>query len=205
MMQKCKSGRHMYDPELTSHCPQCPVPGLDLGDLSPKYPPSRDRLEPLPDGGGKPAHKRTIAFYPGLGSAPGKASDRVDPVVGWLVANEGPALGRDFRIRWGNNAIGRSPDQAIAISEDQSIHGQKHAFIVFDPDTNFFYLIPGNEKGLVRLHHVGETPKEAVLVTQATILIRYDIITIGASKLIFVPLCDPDYFSWSHQQDQGQA
>ena len=33
-----------------------------------------------------------------------------DPVVEWLVCIDGPEKGRDYRIRSGNNYIGRSQD-----------------------------------------------------------------------------------------------
>ena len=206
-MQTCKNG-HSFDPQVTTYCPRCPIEGLDLDDLrvtSSKVPPKESafaRAGPRPGdpppAASRPAQRKTIAFYPGLNEpSRERVSGRVDPVVGWLVAHKGPALGRDFRIRYGNNSIGRAPNQAISIHEDMHIHNEEHAFIVFDSRRNQFRLRPGVQRNLVHLHD-GD-PENAELVSETVPLLPYQTIMIGESELIFVPLCG-ESFSWDFRK-----
>lgn len=184
---QCASG-HFYDPDENTRCPHCPVQGLDLGSVKPEV-----RVTPVQGGlgGRSPAvpggHRKTIAIWPGQGTTPSRVQN-LDPVVGWLVAVEGPARGRDFRIRWGNNPIGRRPDQAISIAEDEAVHGEDHAFVIYEPRSNRFLLRAGTQRGLV---YVDEN-----LVVEPVSLEAYSVIRVGTSSLVFVPLCG-DRFQWS--------
>jgi len=177
---RCESG-HFYDEKENTRCPHCAVPGLDLGPVKPKVP----KPGPPPVPGSPFAHRKTIAMWPGPET---RSGSELDPVVGWLVAVEGPAMGRDFRIRWGNNSIGRLPSQAVPISEDERIHGEEHAFIVYDPRSNRFILRAGAQRGLV---YVNEN-----LLVEPLSLEAYCVIQLGATKLVFVPLCG-ESFQWS--------
>lgn len=112
------------------------------------------------------------------------------PVVGWLVCIEGPDRGKDYRIRMGYNTIGRSPQNNISIAGDQKISRERHALIAFDDAECTFFVAPGNGMNLVRVNNkllMVPTPVEA-----------YDIVTVGSTKLMFVPLCS-DKFSWTKQ------
>jgi len=181
---RCESG-HFYDDKENTRCPHCPVPGLNLGSVKPKVP--KPAAPSLP---GSPfAQRKTVAVWPGRETRP--SGPDVDPVVGWLVAVEGPAMGRDFRVRWGNNTIGRLPSQAIHISEDERVHGEEHAFIVYDPRSNRFILRAGAQRGLV---YVNEN-----LLVEPVSLEPYSVIQLGATKLVFVPLCS-ESFQWSFDE-----
>ena len=110
------------------------------------------------------------------------------PVVGWLVCVEGPDRGRDYAIRMGYNTIGRAPQNNISISGDQKISRERHAMIAFDDKECTFFVAPGNGMNLVRVNDkllMMPTPVEA-----------YDVVTIGSTKLMFVPFCS-DKFSWN--------
>jgi hypothetical protein len=197
---RCRNG-HFYDDRESTTCPHCPVQDLNLGEVKPKVSRLTSPAPPAP-GPAPFAHRKTIAIWPGRAEAarpaPGRESRtssaaEVDPVVGWLVAVEGPAMGRDFRIRWGNNTLGRSPSQAICVAEDEKIHGEEHAFLVYDPKSNRFILRAGSKRGLV---YVNEN-----LLVEPVPLEPYSVIQLGASKLVFVPLCG-DGFQWSF--DEGR-
>jgi hypothetical protein len=213
MAQKqCERG-HFYDPAQYNQCPHCPIKGLDIGDPGPKVIRQQANAPAMAPAAapaaGPPAaapplpRSKTIAIWPGQPNAPGKVR-RLDPVVGWLVAVAGPALGRDFRIHWGNNSIGRDPDEPICLAEDESVSGKGHAFVIYDTRNNNFLLKAGsgNVRGLVHIGNEENGPLK--LVVEAVELEPYLPIHIGNSKLIFVPLCS-DMFTWQLSGGAGGA
>lgn len=182
---RCDNG-HFYDPKKNSTCPYCGVAASDA--TVPKKESVAAAREEI--GSTRPAG--------GFTSTPdaGRSSDltmraviaptSIDPVVGWLVCMHGPEKGKDYRIRSENNTIGRSDDMYISIKDDM-ISRERHAYITFDPQTNKFYLRPGEARGLV--HRNGN------VVFQAEELQAYDQILLGRTKLVFVPLCG-EHFKW---------
>lgn len=109
------------------------------------------------------------------------------PVVGWLVAIEGPARGTDYKIRPGYNFIGRDEHMDICIKGDLKISRNKAAVIGYEPEERLFLFGPSEGKSFVKVNG------KAVL-GQTEIQDR-DIIRIGSTKLLFVPLCD-ERFNW---------
>lgn len=110
-----------------------------------------------------------------------------EPVVGWLVCVGGVNFGRCFSIYAGNNSVGRANDNRVVIPNDQTISKSKHAFIVYEPKKRDFYLRPGESSGLTYLN--GEPAVSSYKMN------ANDLIELGNSKFIFVPLCKED-FSW---------
>ncbi|MCD8118337.1 MAG: FHA domain-containing protein [Lachnospiraceae bacterium] len=110
------------------------------------------------------------------------------PVVGWLVCIDGPDKGHDYRIHTGYNQIGRAEHMDICIRGDQKISREKHALIAYDDEEKVFFFGPSEGKNIVRVN--------GRMVMVPTELHRGDILTIGTSRLIFVPLCDEN-FDWS--------
>lgn len=113
----------------------------------------------------------------------------IQPVTGWLVCVEGPQMGQDYRIMAEKNFIGRSEEMQIRLIGDNAVSRRNHAVIVYDPKKRNFYLLPGDASGLA--YHNNEavyTPAE---------LNAYDLIQLGRSKFVFVPLCGP-HFEWDN-------
>ncbi|MFD3260902.1 MULTISPECIES: FHA domain-containing protein [Paenibacillus] len=113
----------------------------------------------------------------------------IQPVTGWLVCVEGPQMGQDYRIMAEKNFIGRAEEMQIRIIGDNAVSRRNHAVIVYDPKKRNFYLLPGDASGLA--YHNNEavyTPAE---------LNAYDLIQLGRSKFVFVPLCGP-HFEWDN-------
>lgn len=112
------------------------------------------------------------------------------PVVGFLVVVDGPGKGSYRAVYGGANTIGRSANQRIPIDfGDETISGEQQAFLVYDARTRQFQLVPNLGKpNLVHLN-------DQALLTNA-LLKAHDKITIGATMLLFMPLCDQD-FDWS--------
>ena len=111
----------------------------------------------------------------------------VSPVIGWIVCIEGPPKGMDYRIMAKKNYLGSAEGMDIQISGDQDIAKRNHAVFIYDPQNRSTLLLQGDTRGLVYLND------EAVYKPQ--VLSSYDIIGIGKSKFLFVPLCG-EHFEW---------
>ena len=114
-----------------------------------------------------------------------------DPVVGWLVCIEGATKGNDYRIHSQNNYIGRSAKMDISIPEDPHISAENSATIAYDNVERVFYFGPGSGRNIVRVNG-----KPALSAVQ---LEAYDVLTVGTTKLLFVPLCG-DRFDWNEKK-----
>ncbi|WP_438347734.1 FHA domain-containing protein [Paenibacillus sp. FA6] len=113
----------------------------------------------------------------------------IHPVTGWLVCIEGPQFGQDYRIMSEKNFIGRAEEMHIRILGDNTISRRNHAVIVYDPKKRNFYLLPGDASGLA--YHNNEA------VYSPAELAAYDLIQLGNSKFIFLPLCGA-HFEWEN-------
>ena len=109
------------------------------------------------------------------------------PVVGWLVCIEGPAKGRDYRIHSQYNYIGRAPHMDICIGCDPFVTSERAAVIAYDPRKQVFSVAPGMSLNLVYLN-------DDTLLSPM-VLKPYDELTIGRTKLLFVPFCG-ERFNW---------
>jgi len=179
-MVQCDQG-HYYDPSKSSSCPYCGVQGLNVSAHRPAADDEDTRTLGAPPRRGEDLDETTKAFFP--------AKLGFDPVVGWLVCIEGTdaEMGRDYRVRSENNFIGRSPSMPISIQGDDLISREKHATISFDPTNQVFTLLRGEGRGLIYLNDQA--------VYSAMPLNAYDIIKMGLTKLLFIPLCG-EKFQW---------
>ena len=110
-----------------------------------------------------------------------------EPVVGWLVCIEGNHFGEDFKLKTGKNFIGRSSAMDVVLSGDASVSRDRHAIVVYEPKSNIFLVQPGDSK---ELFYVND---EVVLSAQK--IKGYDVLSVGDSKLLFIPCCS-DRFNW---------
>ena len=118
----------------------------------------------------------------------------IDPVVGWLVCIEGPQMGRDYRIMAEKNFVGRAEDMHIQILGDNKISRRNHAIIAYDPLKRNTLILPGDSSGLA--YHNGD----AVYIP--TEMNQYDVIQLGSSKFLFMPLCG-EHFEWESLKADG--
>lgn len=154
---------------------------------APTPPPARDVPKPntlaQPDVG----HTRLLA-HPGVTAQSGM--DKGAPVVGWLVVEKGPGKGNFRPVYPGSNTIGRSPTQRIPIDfGDDSISGEKQAYLIYDGRKRQFQIAPNLEKS--NLAYLNDS---AVLAN--TEIKAKDRLTIGQTTLLFMPLCGED-FDWA--------
>lgn len=124
-----------------------------------------------------------------------QASMQSEPVVGWLVCVKGYHFGECFSIFAGKNSIGRSFENRVVIADDSSISRAKHALIVYEPKKRDFYLQPGDSSGLTYLNDD--------YITESHKLSSHDMIELGDSKFMFIPLCDKT-FSWEDFISKGE-
>ncbi len=200
-LTRCNHG-HFYDADKYNSCPHCnDVSVAESG-------PNSVTVGKIPEGPGltekvnddrKPAG--STSSNEKTGSLKGAVDDvqktigifntdkGKEPVVGWLVCIEGNHYGEDFKIRMGRNFIGRSKNMDIVLANDSSVSREKHSIIVYDPKENMFIIQAGESKELSYLNdRVILSPQE---------LCAYDKIKLGASTLLFVPLCS-EKFVWDN-------
>ena len=100
---------------------------------------------------------------------------------------EGREKGRDYRIHTDNNYIGRGDKMDICIRGDDTISRENHAIISFDARDKIYYFSPGDGRSIVRLNN------KAIFATNQ--IQAYDVVEIGKTKLVFIPLCG-EKFEW---------
>lgn len=111
-------------------------------------------------------------------------------VTGWVVAVDGPNKGKDYRLHAGYNYIGKEKGDVI-ITGDPHISREQDSVIACDTRTGGFYA--SHVKGVNLLLVNGEP-----VISGSVKLNACDIITVGETKLVFVPLiCDK--FMWEDE------
>lgn len=118
-----------------------------------------------------------------------------DPVVGWLVVVGGPGIGQYRPVFEGNNTLGRTEANRVAIDfGDDSISSEEQAYIRYDSSDRSFLFVPN----LAKTNVVSINDKRP---TSAVELSQMDVITMGRTQLVFVPFCGAD-FDWSALTDK---
>ena len=117
-----------------------------------------------------------------------------EPVVGWLVCVEGPEVGKDYRLFGRINSIGRAEGNDVVLAQEHTVSQKNHVRLAYDAKHNNFQLIPGEGTNVTYLND------EPLYVPQK--LNAYDVLEMGATKLIFVPLCR-ERFRWPEKRTGG--
>lgn len=180
MQIRCNNG-HFYNPDQ-GECPYC----KNQKPPKPTYSKTQGSGGTATVGNGNTGEGPTLSYPPPNPPPPPPPDRDFNPVVGWLICTEGAARGRDFRLHSGQSFIGRDQSLPIYLS-DESVSRGKHTVLIFDPVHNAFYVRPGDSGGLTYLN--GE------LVNEARPLKSYDMVGVGAVKLLFIPLCG-EQFQW---------
>ena len=155
-----------------------PAPPIEEKAAPPKQPGPLQRQVDATVSHGPQEDMKTIAYYD---------FDDVEPVVGWLVCVGGEYFGQSFNLKAGQNFIGRGGTMDVTLAKDTSVSRNKHAVIIFDPQSRGFFVQPGESTGLTYLN--GElllTPKP---------LAAHGKIKVGNSEFIFFPCCG-EQFAW---------
>lgn len=118
----------------------------------------------------------------------------VEPVVGWLVCIKGAYRGESFKLKSGRNFIGRAANMDIVLGADQSVPRLHHAAVVYDPKSRAFIVAAGDARELCYLNG------DVVVTSQR--LQAYDVLTLGNTELMLIPLCG-EKFSWDDTTENG--
>lgn len=195
---RCANG-HWYDMEKYSDCPYCKNNNSEessmLSGNVPQFGVSFESMNEaatvaLAVGGGavEIVGAAPMGKTPVMGMAAGKepvttafySRQRGTAfVTGWLVGRGGPVYGRDYRISFGKNWVGKSLSMDICIMEDTSI-APKHCAIVYDGKSNAFFV--ALEDGAI-------TYLNGEMLSKSHRLSLGDEIRIGNSTFEFVPFC----------------
>jgi len=167
-MNRCENG-HMYNAARHNQCPYCNTDRLEVVEEREELP--IDYVEDDSD--------HTVAYWANELS--------VDPVVGWIVCFDGYEKGRDFKLKSEKNFIGRDANMDICLEGDNTISRRNHAIIAYNPKNREFMITPGEGNGLVYVQN------EAVY--SPVKLSPFNVLEIGNSKFVFVPLCGEN-FDW---------
>lgn len=117
-----------------------------------------------------------------------------EPVVGWLVCVEGPEVGKDYRLYGRINTIGRAEGNDVVLAQEHTVSQKNHVRLAYDAKHNNYQLIPGDGSNVTYLND------EPLYVPQR--LNAYDILEMGETKLMFIPLCN-DRFRWPTSKAGG--
>jgi len=158
------------------------TPGRDAAGHERPRPRFAERADAAPATQDRVAPERSVAGEDAGGTP-------ILEMVGWLVVVSGPGRGAAHPLRSGLNGIGRGPDNSVPLTHgDEGIETNAHAFVAYDPETRLFHSAHGGKADLVRING-------APLLRNET-LQSGDEISLGATRLRFVPLCGPG-FDWS--------
>ena len=112
-----------------------------------------------------------------------------DPVVGWIVVVGGPGIGSFRPIFEGNNTVGRSKSNRIAIDfGDDTISADEQAYIRYDSADRSFLFVPNMAK--TNVVSVNDNRPATAVPLQSM-----DVITMGRTQMVFVAFCGPE-FDW---------
>lgn len=163
-LTRCEKG-HFYDADKNRSCPYCEQP-IGISNTTPleAYTPMIKNTVDSID--------KTVGFFDDMDTK---------PVVGWLVSVKGSTEGKDFRLCSGKNYIGRGKDMDVVLEGDNKVSRSKHAIVLFDPRSQKTLCQAGESRELFYLNDN--------VVTETVELKQGDVITIGDTKLMFVPFC----------------
>lgn len=207
---KCPNGHYYDSSRFGNNCPHCGMSGAaSIGADQTTVPlnipdapqPANAVTEPLTVS--QPVVSQPVVSQPANVTAPIVSDDdrtlpvtadmldgmaeKPAPVVGWLVCTDGVNKGTDYRLHQGRNFIGRSPEMDVCILGDNTVSRSSHAIVVYDPRSNVYLAQPGSSK---ELFYVNDK-----LVLNPIELKAMDLLNIGDTKLMFVPLCG-EKFHW---------
>lgn len=207
-MKQCEHG-HIYDEKAYSSCPYCGQAGgvgtRPLGSAPSDFPvtapagvPDFPKTAPVgaSAASGFPATLPLDAPEPPKPARPKKemsatialnSNDEggVFPVCGWLVVTEGEKKGMSFIIHSEKNQIGRGSSFDINLSFDKAVSKDGDAVITYDSrGRKFFLTLAAGKNNVYHNENLLLVPEE---------LNDYDVVEVGATKLVFRSFCNKEF------------
>ncbi len=169
-----------YDKTMPADGSGAPA-GMDLSSFDKTIPD-----EPEPTGEGLDSwNNETVFANMGIVNENGET---VRPATGWLVCIQGATKGTDYRIYQGYTYIGRDPAQNQVAIPDDHVSSVPSVRILYEEESRKFYINETN--GARNPVYLNDKLFDGRVQLQP-----YDIIRLGNTRLLFVPLCT-DKFAW---------
>lgn len=170
---------HFYDMDMYKSCPYCLGFSNDSSTVSKKEILSSRELENklfsnfIKNKVSDTYNEKTQGIYFSLGE--------INPVVGWLVCEEGYKKGLSYVLNAGNNYIFQDDKSGICICEEKShIPRKLYCTVVFEPEKIQFFVLDSNGENILlngqKINGVSQITEE-------------DVIEIGESKFRLIPYC----------------
>lgn len=205
---KCKNG-HFYDADKYSSCPHCSGEMQDKDSVTIAMPMGGDPVTVAnPAGNARTGGSSSISLNDAISLAetnhPQVDDDNktisyysqsvgTEPVVGWLVCTGGKFFGKSFNLKSGRNFIGRASSMDVVLEGDSSVSRERHAVIIYEPKGRIFVAQPGESRELFYLNDR--------VVLNNEVVNPYDVLTLGNTKLMFIPCCGPS-FAWEEVKQE---
>lgn len=194
-MQICPNG-HYFDSDRYPQCPYCKAPDSTLppvgsSEVGATVPLPKDYLQnAVPSAASAPSSAPSAAPVQEMEKTMRLTPEdmEIDPVTGWLVCTEGPDKGKDYRLHSGNNFVGRSGKMDVVLS-GKYVSAENHFCISYDKRHDKYFASMGIGQEMVYLN------EEPLAGTNFIQLKKGDLIEVGKTKLMFIPLCGED-FHW---------
>ena len=105
----------------------------------------------------------------------------------FLVCVDGPMTGASFVFQENKAIIGRQKNYEIALFRDNSVSRSPHAIISYDKDALRYTVAQGDPEKRVSVN--------GTFINAEQELKLYDIIGIGQTRMLFIPVCS-EKFAW---------
>ena len=105
----------------------------------------------------------------------------------FLVCTEGPMTGASFVFQENKAIIGRQKNYEISLFRDVSVSRDPHAIVKYYDDSVRYTVSCGDEQKKVSVN--------GQYINGETEIKLYDVIGIGQTRLLFIPVCSSK-FSW---------
>jgi hypothetical protein len=107
-------------------------------------------------------------------------------LVGWLVDI---ASGQSYHLRGERSFVGSSDTMDVRLQGDETVLANHHASVTYDSKRLRYTLTAGPDSGAIRLNDQSMAPRSI------RELAGHDILEIGRTRLVFLPLCG-EKFQW---------
>ena len=105
----------------------------------------------------------------------------------FLVCIDGPMTGASYVFQESRAVIGRQKNYEIALYRDISVSRSQHAILNYYSDSFRYTVSAGDADKKVSVN--------GVFIDAETDLKLYDIIGVGQTRLLFIPVCS-EKFAW---------
>lgn len=172
-------------PEISSE----PAPEIAAQEPVPEFP-SEETIPEIPVDAPSPVIEEPKPADPNATVALTESDMDFIPRVharAFLVGIDGPMTGASYVFQESRAIIGRQKNYEISLFRDNSVSRSPHAILTYNRDALRYAIAPGDADKKVSVN--------GAFITEETELKLYDVIGVGQSRLLFIPVCS-EKFAW---------